>query len=679
VVKEESDRKRVKREQRSREPDEKHVGLVVQYVKEKGEGLIFGDNGVQYTGKSAEIVADGVKGLRPYTRVRFFTERRAKWNAPATKITAENGDPIQFTHPHEEALDDLPPIDRAIMDRRVRGMVWVWKLRKKRGWLLPLPPDKWAPISVRAENVVAKGDKNLREWAVVDFYVQMHDGHPMAVQVGAPCDVPKRVKPVIFEIGEERGHIVKYGEKPRKERKQFGLVRKWDQERGTGVIVPEDGSRNFRFLEENVVWTNGAEKKVPLWIRVQYSMIKKEGGHREAIRVSLANGNPIGKRKQECLVVGQRRHDTETFFEMETIPAPSPPRDRGRVRTGTVLSWNKDEQRGIIDSRSKGMVTALMSEVQSEEDPICLETGREVEFYYDKGMAYHITAPGNFMYSNAEAPTRDPIKSGRYVCVLCNLSLSSQITLDTHLVGKAHRKRLEQQKMNKVLPKKRALTDLEKRRREWEGEMVEELPGTVYVDPSSPFFCPYCITELENQREYTVHCRSESHKHQERLHGGRVVTILPQLPTGFLYRCKCCNKKMLTGGNWDKHIRGKQHKHKSAMSRLNYQSCDLCDVEFTSAHHMRDHFTGKRHRSAVRDNDGEDPHEDWAKGMESELMNDPRQYATTNTRYEYVDPIERKKVKSWDEMDDWRMDAPMLDYGGGGGGCGGYRRRRSGW
>jgi len=625
-------------------------GLVLEWITENQAGLIYcKKNGKEYKVRAKDIVSADTPGLRPNGEVKFFvhwtvSDDREKWIQRTFQVTLKDGSPIPFTHPYEDDLENLPDLKHEIKDKRIRGIVWNWRLSKSKGFVFPLSL-RYGPITCKATDIVAKGRQQLKEFSLVDFYVELRNGRAAAVQVGQPCDIPNRVMPLIFETGEDRQYVMKHGTAPRKNKKRFGLVRKWDMEKLKGVK-----------------WAENAEKKVPLWIRVRYSLIKEENGKRSAIAVMHSNGEPIGKPKAE--LVAQTRNTSVMFIEMDTIPAPDAPVHLGAVHHGIVISWSEKEQRGYVESPTSGRVVAVADEVQTDCVPIRLDPGRKVDYFVYDNRAAHITGPGNTIYSTPTVSSRD--NCGKYVCELCNLSLSSQKTLDTHLAGKAHRKRKEQQKMARVIPQQRKVSKRELKQREWEGEMIEEGPGTIYVDPSSQYFCAYCICDHDTLEEFKAHTRTSSHKYQERLAGGRIITILPKLPSGYVYKCGCCKKKMLTGENWNNHIRGKQHKHKAAMAKLNYQGCELCGIEFTSAQHMRDHFTGKRHRNAVRDNGGEDPHYDWHEGLNISLepshvdvnecvregggMGLPSPKFKTNMRSGWSD---------WDTTEDWRMEAPV--------------------
>jgi len=423
-------------------------------------------------------------------------------------------------------------------------MVWNWKLSKSKGFIFPLS-IKFRPVFCKADDIVAKGEKQLKEFSIVDFYVEMRNERATAIQVGQPCNIPDRINPIIFETGENRKYVLKHGKAPLKNKKRLGLVRKWNMKTLTGVIIPEDGSPKVQFTEKGVKWADNAEKKVPLWIRVKYSLIKEEDGKRYAVRIMHSNGESIGKPKAE--LVAQTRNASVMFIEMDTVPAPHPPKDLSGVHHGVVVSWSEKEQRGFVESITSGRVVAVAEEIQTDCVPIRLDPGRKVDFYVSDNKAVHITGPRNTIYSTPSVPSRG--NCGKYICELCNLSLSSQKTLDTHLAGKAHRKRKEQQKMARVIPQQRKVTERELKQREWEGEMIEEEPGTIYVDPSSQYFCAYCICDHDSLEEFKAHTRTSSHKYQERLAGGRMITVLPQLPRGYLYRCGCCKKKMLTGEN----------------------------------------------------------------------------------------------------------------------------------
>jgi len=644
-------------------------GLGLEWIMEKQSGLIYCEkNGKEYKVRPKDIVCADKPGLRPNSEFKFFVhwtlcDEGLTWIQRTSWVTLKDGSPVPFTHPYEDDMENLSNLEREIKDTRIRGMVWNWKLSKGKGFIFPLSL-KCRPIPCKAADIIAKGQKQLKEFSLVDFYVEIRNNRVVAVQIGSPCDIPNRVEPLIFETGEDRKYVLKFGTAPRKNKKRFGLVRKWQMDTLSGIIIPEDGSSKVHFTEKGVKWAKNSEKKVPLWIRVQYSMIKEENGRRSAISIMHSNGEPIGKPKAE--LVAQTRNTSVMFIEMDTIPAPEPPSHLRELHHGIVISWSDKEQRGYIESPTSGRVVAVADEIQTDCVPIRLDPGRKVDFFVYDNKAAHITGPGNTIYSTPAVPSRG--NCGKYVCELCNLSLSSQKTLDTHLAGKSHRKRKEQQKMARVIPQQRKVTERELKQREWEGEMIEEEPGTIYVDPSSQYFCAYCICDHSTLEEFKAHTRTSSHKYQERLAGGRIITVLPQLPRGYLYRCGCCKKKMLTGENWNKHIRGKQHKHKAAMAKLNYQGCELCGVEFTSAQHMRDHFTGKRHRNAVRDNGGEDPHYDWREGLNISL--EPSHIDVSDCVREVggmgllvqspkMKLTKRRRRSDWDATEDWRMDAPV--------------------
>jgi len=645
-------------------------GLALEWIVEKQSGLIFCEkNGKEYSVLAKDIVAADTPGLRPNSEVRFFvhwtfSDDGETWIQRTSYVTLKDGSPIPFNHPWEEDMENLAELKQEIKHNRIRGMVWNWKLSKSKGFVFPLSL-KCRPIPCKASDIVAKGRKQLKEFSLVDFYVEIRNERAVAVEIGFPCEISNRVEPLIFETGEDRKYVLKFGTAPKKNKKRFGLVRKWDMKTLRGIIIPEDGSTKVHFTEKGVKWSTNAEKKVPLWIRVQYSLIKEENGRRSAISIMHPNGEAIGKPKAE--LVAQTRNTSVMFIEMDTLPAPDPPAHLSVLHHGTVISWSDKEQRGYIESPTSGRVVAVAEEIQTDCVPIRLDPGRKVDFFVYDNRAAHITGPGNTIYSTPAVPSRG--NCGKYVCELCNLSLSSQKTLDTHLAGKSHRKRKEQQKMARVIPQQRKVTERELKQREWEGEMVEEEPGTIYVDPSSQYFCAYCICDHSSLEEFKAHTRTSSHKYQERLAGGRIITVLPQLPRGYLYRCGCCKKKMLTGENWNKHVRGKQHKHKAAMAKLNYQGCELCGVEFTSAQHMRDHFTGKRHRNAVRDNGGEDPHYDWSEGLDISLEPSHIDVSVSDCVREEVGLalVESPKLKltkrrrrsDWDATEDWRMEAPV--------------------
>eukprot|EP00494_Astrolonche_serrata_P003843 UN03851 len=55
--------------------------------------------------------------------------------------------------------------------------------------------------------------------------------------------------------------------------------------------------------------------------------------------------------------------------------------------------------------------------------------------------AEHVTSPFNVLYTvEKQLPKRlriDPTKSGKFRCDLCNLNLTSEVTLKSHLNGKS--------------------------------------------------------------------------------------------------------------------------------------------------------------------------------------------------------------------------------------------------
>jgi len=206
----------------------------------------------------------------------------------------------------------------------------------------------------------------------------------------------------------------------------------------------------------------------------------------------------------------------------------------------------------------------------------------------------------------------NPAKIGLYPCRICDVNLTSQITLETHLAGKNHKKKV---KSWEVLRDKGELDD-------WSCELLENARvveqivdyGVEYLDPCSPFFCQYCITELPNEEEWYKHLETEEHKAYEAEWEGEDLEVLPDLGDDQMYKCRVCDKQMWQGEIWNNHVAGKQHTHKLKLASMKYRSCGLCGIEFTNPDQMSAHFVSRRHMDAVVLNQGVDPYSDWHDG-----------------------------------------------------------------
>lgn len=620
-------------------------GTCIEWIREKNSGKIAGDDGEEYIACGGDVIATGEKIVRPNSRVRFH----GFWKDSefgARNVTAPDGSPLTFEIEHEE-FEDLPVCPKSLT-QRMRGVVLEFKRVTGKGWILPISQQTQA-ITVKERHIHAKGKRILPDFAIVEFNVDCNpspDGSskPFATEIGAPSADGNSIEPIIFETGDVRKYLLKHGKLPEVKKIISGVIQKWNEEKMKGIILPDDHSKKLLVTEDNIQWGDGFERKIKLWTKVKFCPSVSQKGTRLATEVRKFEGGPLGEDPQ-LKAVGTM------YVKVPKNPAPAPPMDLGPVHEGVVGYWNETEGFGYIEKADGGDLYVHASVIQTDGYK-GLSPSDKVNFFIKKDdergtVAYHVTAPNNMMYYVPEMLDKsklDPVKAGLFRCDVCGINLSSQVTLDTHLAGRNHKKKLEKIQLLNSLPPERLA---EMKREEEEKKRAKE--SIIYVDPASPFFCAYCIVELGSKADFRNHLRTTSHKHQERLHGGRVVTVLPHLPAGYMYRCKVCDKKMITGENWNKHVRGKQHKQKASMARIKYTRCELCDIEFTHPDQMEAHFISKRHYSAVNRNDGYDPHEDWAEDEYEDL-------------YEDYPPMKRMRM---DAMGAWADPYGADPYGGG--------------
>lgn len=562
------------------------TGTIIHWDPINGHGLIWSSDKEEYFVEKDAIAAAGFKALRVNERVQFigYYDRCPR----AAAVHSSSGQVVNYEKwslPQNKSLEDLqtlPPLQND--GERLIGVVAIWG-SNGRGWIV-VPHRQ--PIYARDYDVVAKGRKALCKDMIVEFEVKAQDEDSVfASKITSP-----EKEAICIETGIARKYLLTTNTVPDEKKHYMGVVKIWKQDQGVIQKICDGGYVGVSG-QDGVMWDSDCyEKSLLVGDRVRFC-IRSYKNTEMAIEVTHDNGlkYDINYSKKRMKVA---RTGDGVFL------ATSPPDGssiRGPIR-GIVQEWRASKLAGTVESELGNIVYVHMGAIQSSDTKPGLKERDTVEFYLrgnvDASMliAEHVTKPFNVIYSIPTSHSKkdgDPMKTGQWRCEICNLNLSSRVTLTSHLNGRAHLKRQKETEDLKHAAEKPADT-------------------TIYLDPSSHLFCACCLWQGIDEDDFLNHVDTPEHTKSEGFYGSDPE--LEELPEGYMYHCRACNKKMATLDNWMKHEPGKKHKHMMDLASMKYRECTLCNVVFTGRKHMVDHINGRRHQDRVSEV-GRDPHGDW--------------------------------------------------------------------
>ena len=153
----------------------------------------------------------------------------------------------------------------------------------------------------------------------------------------------------------------------------------------------------------------------------------------------------------------------------------------------------------------------------------------------------------------------------QHTCKVCNVTCASEHSLEQHLNGASHKKRLQQSK-----------------------------------GQNAQFHCKICSISCPNEFSLQQHLQGEKHKKR------MAVTTTPPVdgnslmePLANQFHCALCNASCMNEFSLLQHMSGVKHKTQAAGGSTPVFQCNVCNVKCTSEFNLLQHLSGEMHKTRI--------------------------------------------------------------------------------
>ncbi|KAK1402094.1 hypothetical protein POM88_001699 [Heracleum sosnowskyi] len=200
-----------------------------------------------------------------------------------------------------------------------------------------------------------------------------------------------------------------------------------------------------------------------------------------------------------------------------------------------------------------------------------------------------LISPKTTTKTNADAEVRKmttlaPLKENvqrEWACAVCQVSTTSETTLNSHLQGRKHRTKCEELKAGKQTTKK----------------------GVTIGEPNRARYCAICQVSTQSEALWNSHLQSQKHKSKceefnSRVQATKKINSLCTTTKSNLAK-QDPHKASSRGGPINKFRSANQNlkETSSGGGPNNRFGCDICQVKIQSEASMKSHLQGKKHKS----------------------------------------------------------------------------------
>ena len=184
---------------------------------------------------------------------------------------------------------------------------------------------------------------------------------------------------------------------------------------------------------------------------------------------------------------------------------------------------------------------------------------------------------------NGAAGVEEFTTKSSFECSVCSITMTCELDLRAHEEGKSHAAKLK--------------NSAEKRH-----NVVEAVTQAVAELKVSSFECPVCCISMTAEVDLRAHEAGKSHRAQlaKMIASGEKEITNPKPSQGpstgskTIFECVVCSKTMGGRADLEAHNVGKSHLAKLASSSTNL-ACALCNVVFTGIQSKEEHMKSKKH------------------------------------------------------------------------------------